>query len=229
MKRLPVLAFLLAPLVLAASPAPPAAHTLRISFYAPVQKDSPLHIIGLQYDEHGVQLRLSSPSNLKIVGALIEAVGVAPAGCSVGPEWPEEGVNNPSYFYDLHLEAHSAVETFQNGPFGFGALAEGARHLRAAYLQYQAGVVEVDFADGTKWSPHHGLTRTQLDPALLDSEAGSCPDAAAVIEALGTMNHIDVDGGLKKASYPDESDGSEPPRLHYSCRPEDTKVVCPSH
>jgi hypothetical protein len=224
-----IFAFLLAPLVLAASPAPPALPALRISFFAPAQKDSPLRIVGLSYNEYGMQLRLSNTSDMPIVGALIDAVGIAPAGCSPGPEWPEKGVNSPSSFYELRLGAHASTETLQNGPFGFGALAEGARHLKAAYLQYQVGVVEVDFADSTKWSPHHGLTRTPFDASLVDSEAGSCPDAAAVIEALAGINHIDVDGGLKKTSYPDEGDGSEPPRLHYICRLEEAKVVCPSH
>jgi hypothetical protein len=60
MYRFGILGFLLSPLVIGAFPNAATAPVVAFSFYAPVQKDSPVHIVGLRYDYPTVEIDLET-------------------------------------------------------------------------------------------------------------------------------------------------------------------------
>src|SRR5271167_3167452 len=81
MYRLGILGFLLSPLVVGAFPNAATAPVVAFSIYAPVQKDSPVHIVGLRYDYPTVEIDLENASDVSVDGIGIFAMAIAPRGC----------------------------------------------------------------------------------------------------------------------------------------------------
>jgi hypothetical protein len=241
MNRLGVFSFLLlGPLIVGASPKDAAAPVISFSIYAPVQKESPVHIVGLRYDKLSMQFALSNDSDRSVVDAKIVAVAAAPPGCPTDP-------NRSDLNTDLRIGADNVPQVIigphQSVTFprehGFivpvlppQILVDNARHLAASYLNVQVEVVEVDFANGTKWTRHerdderpYGIY-LPFDPLLVDADARKCADVADAIRALNTTDGVRFDRRVEKPSYGDDG-VSTPSRLFFSCRLEDSKVVCP--
>jgi hypothetical protein len=227
--RLSIFAFLLVlPLLVVVFPhRAAAAPVLNFSIYAPVQHDSPLHIVGLHYDERGVHIDLSNDSDKVIVGAYIVGINVVPLGCAAGPR---EGyqVTGLAGFDQLRMGAHERAVASREGSVSASQLVSNARHLETAYLQFQVGVVEADFADGTKWRTRE-YPQTPFDPSLADSDAGKCPDATAAIKALSMTDGVQHPGRFEKPSFEDENGTTDPPRLRFSCSLEGSKAFCSAH
>jgi len=229
MYRLGVFAFLLAPFVVAASQksVPPV---INISIYAPVQKDAPLHIVNLHYDAFSVQFVLSNISDKSVVNAKIGSVFVAPDGCGADPNrllvlgGVGIGADNVD---ELRISPHESAVTFPRDHGDISPvlppsiLVRNAQRLATAYVHVQVGVVEVDFADGTKWKLQGGMPKTLFDPSLANADDGKCPDASAAIESLRVIDGVKFDG------RDDEDSGGDPPHLHFSCSLEDSKAICP--
>ena len=77
MHRSGILGFLLAPLVVGAVPGPVAAPAIGFSFYVPLQKDSPVHIVGLRYDYPTAEIALENASDVPVDDIGIFAVAIA--------------------------------------------------------------------------------------------------------------------------------------------------------
>jgi hypothetical protein len=237
--RLRAFAFFLVLLVVGAPPKVASAPTPVITFsiHAPAQKDSPLHIVGLQYDKISVRFTLTNDSDRSIVNATIIAVSIAPPACPSDPNRP--------YMNTHFLIGPTNVSQVLLGPRQKGVvlpqehglvspilpptiLLHNARHLAASYLHVQVEVEEVDFADGTKWTRHDEppYLHPPFDSSLVDNDAASCLDAA---QGLSIPDDVIFGGRVEMLSHGEVSEGSEGsvPRLLFSCSLDGPKVVCP--
>lgn len=222
MHRLSVFVFRVVALVLGALRYAVAAPAINFSIYAPEQRDSPLHIVGLKYEEGFITTVLLNATDKSIAGVEIIGVEQAPLGC--GAE-PRRIVGVGSSVEPLRIAPRERVVTSGHGAYpGFNAafLVFDARRFEAASLQFQVGVWEVDFVDGTKWRPHDALPETPFDSSLVDADAGKCPDAADVSKALSTVEGVRFDRRVEKPTYRDD-----PPRLLFSCSLEASHAFCP--
>jgi hypothetical protein len=123
------------------------------SYYAPLQKDSPVHIVGLRYDYPNVEIDLENVSDVPVDGIGIFAVAVAPKGCGPGPR-KTLGVAD-AQARPVRIGPRGAGEASGNDSMleSGGLVLSAARHLKAAYLHVQVGVAEVDFGLMHHWSP----------------------------------------------------------------------------
>jgi hypothetical protein len=219
-------AFLLASLLVGVSPKAVAAPAISIFIYAPVQADSPLHVVGFQYDEGFIKLALLNASDKSIVGVEIIGLEQAPPGCA--PE-PRRVVDIGASVEPLRIAPHERVVTSGRGDhpgLSAGNLVLEAQHWEAASLQLQVGVWEVDFADGTKWRPQRELPRAPFDPSLVEADAGKCPGGvAATTKALTAVVGVKFDHSVERPSTGGEN--GTLPRLVFSCSLEGSKAVCP--
>lgn len=220
-------AYLLVSLAIGLSPNAVAAPVISIFIYAPVQEDSPLHVVGFQYDEGFIKLALLNVSGKSIASVAIIGMAQAPPGCAAEPR-RVVGIGGGSV-EPLRIAPHERVVTSRGSYAGLsaGVLVFEARRWEAASLQLQVGVFEVDFEDGTRWRPHRELTRAPFDPSLVDADAGKCPDAAAVWRAWSTADGVKFDHQVEKPSYGDDDESGHLPRLHFSCSLEGSHAVCP--
>jgi hypothetical protein len=122
---------------------------IRISICAPLQADFPVHIVALQYDDHGIHFTFSNGSDKEVVGASLVETYSVPAACAR----PARGQASMGSFgsYHLRLGPHEKSPLQQQVAVAAAALVGTAWKSEVA-LQVQFGVVEVDFADGTKWN-----------------------------------------------------------------------------
>jgi len=218
--------FCLLPLV--AGEASSGSAVFRIFVYAPMQESSPLHIVGVQYDEGFIRLSLSNRSDKPIAGVSVVAVEVAPPRC--GAE-PRRRIRLGGSVEVLHIQPHATVVTPGRGhspSFPASALITNAQRLEAASLHVQMVVLGVDFVDGTKWRSREQLPQTPFDSSLVESDAGKCADAAAVTRALGSVAGFEFDRGLERPSTGGKDEAPTLPRLFFSCNIERAKAVCPS-
>jgi hypothetical protein len=222
MNRLAILVlFCLSPLIAGGASGHPA---FPVFVYAPLQQDSPVHIVGLLYGEGGsIRLTLLNGSDKSIAKVAVAAVEVAPPGCGAVPT---NRIRVGGSVEALPIPPHGSVVTpgrehFPN--FHVPTLITNAKRLEAASLHVQIVVTEVDFVDGTKWMPREELPQAQLDSSLVDADAGKCPDAAAVTKALRAVERFEFDSRIEK---PSDDGASSPPRLSLSCSLEGSKAVC---
>lgn len=226
MYRFGILSLLLSPLVIGACPHAASHSVIGFSYYAPLQKDSPVHIVGIRYDYPTVEIDLENASDIPVDGIGIFAVAIAPRGCGAEPR-KALGVAD-TQVRPVRIgprgtgEASGNDSTLASGGLIFGA----ARHLNAAYLHVQVGVAEVDFADGTKWRPPAESSPTLLDASLVTADDGKCTDAAGVAEALKSIHVIQADRRVDEPSYGDRSERTPAP-LHFSCQLEGSNAYCP--
>lgn len=220
-------ALLSAFLVASVSPGVVAAPKVNIFIYAPVQENAPLRVTGFQYEQGFVKLVLLNTSDNPIAKVAIAGVAIAPLGCA---REPGKAVGVGGSLLALRIAPHERMVTGRGSGPGFdaGLLIFEAQHLGAASLQFQVGVVEVDFADGQRWRPHDELPQAPFDPSLVAADAGKCPDADAVTNALTVLVDpaVRFDANVDKVQYRDE-DGEAMPRLAFGCSLEGSKAVCP--
>ena len=206
-----------------------AATSLSISIVAPMQDDSPVHVVGLRYQEGHVTVALLNASDKPIRAVAIVGLAIVPPKCASGPT---SLVDVGGYLTPLRIESHEKVFMLPSADpvFPIGVLVSEARRLGAAVLHFQVGVVEVDFADGTKWRPHEELPRAPFDSSLASADNGMCIDSAAVTaitKALEMTDGVRFDSTVEKPSYEENDRGSATPRLDFRCRLEKSKAVCP--
>jgi hypothetical protein len=226
---------LLLVLLIAATPSNAiAAPRITISIYAPLQKGAPVHIVGLDYGEEKVRIVLTNVSDKAVADVVVVGQMVALPGCAAEPGHVID-IGGTYVDHPLQIAPHGRVVTSpDNSPFGPGDLIVDTRQFDYRYAHVQVVVLEVDFADGTKWRWKSGRSRDEvyppvLDEALLDADAGKCPDAAAVAQALGTFGgEMGYDRKMEKPSYTGDEGADVPPHLLFSCRLEGTKAICPS-
>ena len=219
-----LLALCVAPLLIGASASP----IFRILVYAPVQEGSPLHTVGLQYDEGFIRMALLNASDKPIAKVAIAAVEVAPPGC--GAE-PRTRIHVGGSVEALDIPPHGTVMTPPRGTapgIPAAVLIANAKRLKAASLHVQIVVMEVDFEDGTKWKSQKQLPATPFDSSLADADAGKCSDASAVTEALSLTDGVRFDRGVERPSTGDKDEPGSTPRLSFYCSLEGSKAVCPS-
>jgi hypothetical protein len=204
-----LLAFCLTPLIIEASSDAPM---FPIFVYAPVQQDSPLHIVGFQYSEGGfIRSTLSNVSDKSIAKVAVAAVEVAPPGC--GAE-PRTRIYVGGSRETLPIPPHAAVVT-PKYYFHVPVFITNAKRLKAASVHVQVVVMEVDFVDGTEWKSPERLPRTPFDSSLADADAGKCPDAAAVTKALTAVEEFKFDRRIEKPSGGGSDGASSPARLSF--------------
>jgi hypothetical protein len=226
MYRFGILGFLLSPLVIGAFPNLASAPVVGFSYYAPVQKDSPVHIVGLRYDYPNIEIDLENATDVPVDGIGIFAVAIAPRGCGAEPR-KTLGVAD-TQVRPVRIgprgtgEASGNDSTLDSG----GLIFSAARLLEAAYLHVQVGVAEVDFSDGTKWRPQIEPGQTLLDASLLAADDGKCLDVAGVADALKSIHVVQADHRVDAPSYGDPGEGTPAP-LHFSCRLEGSNGYCP--
>lgn len=199
-----------------------------IFVYAPSQQESPLHIVGLRYDDGGfIRLTLSNESDKSIAKVAVAAVEVAPPGC--GAE-PRTRIYVGGSRETLPIPPHAAVVTPERGNspgFHLPTFITNAKRLEAASLHVQIVVMEVDFVDGTKWMSPERLPVTPFDSSLADADAGKCPGAPVVSGALRAIERFEFVPNIEKPSSGGSDGPSSPPRLSVSCTLEGTRAVCP--
>jgi hypothetical protein len=235
--RMSFLAFLLAVSVFGGSPIATAAPVVRFSIYAPLQKNAPIQIVGLHYDEQGVQFTLSNDSDKAVIGVDVVGVFIAPSRCVTVPN---EGnvVMGPNNSHRLHIrprEKNIVLSANDLNGLSQNVLINAAHFLHAAYLQVQVAVLKVDFADGSKWEPReeienlHWLYEHPFDSSLVDADAGNCPDVEGVTSALSLIEAVEFGRVSKKPFQRDEKGQSSPPRFFLACDLQGSNAVCPSN
>lgn len=226
MYRVGILGFLLAPLVIGASPNATSAPTVEFSFYAPMQKESPVHIVGLFYDYPTVKINLRNASDVPVEGIGIFAVAIAPRGCGAEPR-KALGVADPQVRPVRIGPRDTGEASGSDSTLGPGVLVlAAATHLKAAYLHVQVGVAEVDFADGTRWTLQTDLRKTLLDASLVTADDGKCHDVPAVAEALKSIRVVQADNRVDGPLYGDPAERTPAP-LYFACRLKGSIAYCP--
>ena len=166
-----------------------ATPVINFSVYAPAQAESPLHISKIEYNHLKFQMTVSNTSDKAVIGvAIIGLVGV-PRGCKIGSFGP--GFIGGSVV-PLTIPPHESKGTSRHSsPFNVGNVVDSVKIFGAGgILHLQVGVVEADFADGTKWFLKPNLKRQEvflalLDPSLVDADGRTCPDLETMSKALG--------------------------------------------
>jgi len=152
---------------------------LTISIYAPEQKASPVHIVGFRYKDDAIEIVLDNRSSKTVVGVEIVGTESAPSGCS--PQVTQPSAETGGGAGQVKIPPHRTAVTLPiNSPFSPPSLVRAARDSQTAYLQIQAGLVKVDFEDGSTWSPYTEIPMTPFDPSLVEAEAGTCSNANAL-------------------------------------------------
>jgi hypothetical protein len=231
MNRLAIFTFLLTRLLVAASSGqsdlPPK---LTVALYAPLQKNIPVNIVGIEHDSSDIQFLVLNSSEKSVSSIIISRVNIAPLGCAV---------DQPGVGRDLGVRSGSGgrflVPILPHGR----ALVPGkevhypkttvysARRAGAAYMQSQFGVTGVFFDDGTTWPVpidlHYRVD--PFDPSLVEAEAGKCTDVAVVAKALESVQEVVFDRQIP--AVPSKSDDAVAvPHLRFSCSLEGPKAVC---
>jgi hypothetical protein len=165
---------------------------VRFSVYALVQDDFPVRIVALHYGYYSVGFSLTNASDKSVDDVSIAGVAIAPPGCGVEPRKSRFVIGNA--FGRVRIGPHGNADAFESDSgLHTGFLVVQAKSLEAAYLQVQAMISEVDFADGTKWKRQIDPQASPFDPSLVAVDAWKCPDAASVIEALKEMHVVSGD------------------------------------
>lgn len=229
MYGMPILALLLGPL-LGAAPVesdPGAVSVINFSFYAPPQKDPPVHIEGFGHTDSEIQFVLSNASEKSVVGVLIGRTETAPPGCATEPTKGRLGTSILSAgHFQVSISPHGKALLSGDQVHYPKTAVHAAQDLGAAYMQIQFGVTGVFFEDGTTWPEkidgHY--YPDPFDPKLVEAEAGKCADVAAVVNALESIKQVVFEPGRPTVSN-GEGEGA-PPHLRFSCRLEGPKAVC---
>lgn len=230
MKRIFVAVILCSALSLRMVAAPPtAAPVLKFSIYAVVQKDSPLRIVGFKYDSDDLELVLANQTDRVVTGAVIAKRLTAPLGCAVVESTTGELSSGPE-LKELRINPRQKLAIRDS----VAGLVLAAKYLKAAGVQVQTAVTEVDFADGTRWRPDPdprlptGHPMATFKPSLLVADAGMCSSPDSVIEALSSVNGTRSQSG---ATPPESSDatveGEATPHIVFECTLEETSAICP--
>lgn len=161
-----LLAFsLLVPCMLGSPVSGPLIH---FSLYAPNQKSSPVHIVGINHDKSELRFVLSNTSDKTVSTVVIAKIDIAPRGCTTQPErgretfWLVKG-HHPGGF-SVNIAPHSKNVTAGAGIYMLGtprpkpnyphwprSMVNEAKSAGAGYMQFQFGVTAVFFQDGTTW------------------------------------------------------------------------------
>jgi len=175
-------------LLLAATMEASAAPALRVNFYAPVQHDSPVRIVGFAYDDSHLQFEFLNVSGKPIVAVDVEGLAFAPSGCSLN-SLPYVGFGIGSY--QIHLLPNERKLTALDAPHAYFLpfIVAASQRLETAYLKAQIRVFEVDFADGTKWGKEPQFP-TGLESKLIAADRESCSDAEAVAETVQALRMV---------------------------------------
>jgi hypothetical protein len=203
---------------------------VKISIYAPKQKNSPLRITGFRYNDSAIQVVLSNDSNKVVTSFIVVGTLSVPPGCS--PTTPQPGETGGG-LQDLRIGSkETRTTTKDQSPFSPSSLVIGSKEWQTAYLHVQAGVVEVDFADGTKWRPYEGLPVDPFDRSLDEADAGACShsDSSSIVEALGRVSKVGFESRTKpvEQDVPKSAEGSAAvPYLVFSCSLNDSMAACP--
>lgn len=206
---------------------------LTFAIYAPTQKSPPLHIVGFEYNEDAVKLRLTNDSDKPVIGATIVGFLVVPPACAAAAH-REKGLGTVrSALRSLYIGPHQTAVTHRNSSLNPGDLVVSARNLKAGgYLQVQTGVVEVDFADGTAWKALDFMPDTPFDSSLVDADSEvKCSDISRVLKALPAVYRIEFSSRSQHGRSnlaTQEKIGSTMPRVIFTCTLEGSKAICPS-
>jgi len=209
-----------------------ASSAITISVYAPEQAESPLHVSKIQYNVDGVQMVVSNASGKDVVGVAILGVAGVPRGCKVN-EHGYIGVGGS--VFPLTIRPHeSALTSGNSSPFNTASLVMAAKHSSAGgFLHVQVGIVEADFADGTKWIWKPNLRREEVfgalfDPSLLDADGQTCTDISTMSKALEEFNgRVRYDPRFASPSPAGEDGATGLPQVLFSCRFDGSEAVCP--
>jgi hypothetical protein len=211
--------------------------TITIALYAAPQQESPLQILGFNYGTGEVQIEVSNTSSKPIVRSRLVAVLLSPYGCPA--EKTSITTRLGGVLYPLRIAPHSkGITSRTTSPFSPATLIMSAKDLGAGgYLHVQVGVLEVDFADGTRWRWNEGLPSESdgllpsgpFDAKLLEADHVQCPDAVGVRNAWTPVMKVE----FKSKSVSKQGSGEMPtepdavPKLVFSCTLHESSAVCP--
>jgi hypothetical protein len=215
---------------------------VQFSFYAPVQEDSPVQIVGLENNQSEVQLVLLNATDKWVVGIMVAHLDMAPPGCSE-PSEPraldtgERG--NSNAFYKVRIAPRGKVVESRadvRNPAGqwlqilphYPRMAVLAAHWSGAtYIQAQLGVTGVYFEDGSTWPAAISMKshNDPFDPELVEAESGKCPVAASLTIAVKSIEEVVFGQQVPIPSHRDQKAG-DPPHLRFSCSLEGVRAVC---
>jgi hypothetical protein len=110
-----------------------------------------VRIVGFDYGQEAVQVSLSNASDKLVADVRIVGVIIAPPGCAAEPRHVSDIGGYTCVDHPLQIRPRGrAVTSLENSPFNPGDLVVTAQHFEYVSLHVQVGVLEVDFADGTK-------------------------------------------------------------------------------
>jgi hypothetical protein len=201
-------------------PDPPV---ISFSFYAPVQNESPVRIVGFENDRHEIRFVLFNTSDKAVAGVDITDQMIPPPGCAVRSDERISSISRGGF--PVLIAPHGKAVASENRAHYPKMLVHRAQDWGAPYLQAQFGITAVLFEDGTTW-PTQVDHRSRVDPfdrELVKSDARNCSHAADVA-ALDRIHEVVFSDEIPVSSR----DGAEntPPHLRFSCSLEGSKAIC---
>jgi hypothetical protein len=228
---------------------------LTVALYAPLQKESPVHIEGFEHSQSEIQFVLSSTSDKSVVGVVIDRVDISPVGCVELKNEMDRGIRGLSgASFELRIVPHGKAVASRAGIFRVEdippqgvpyphltgvtprnasnphypkSVVLNAREAGAAIMQAQFGVTGIFFDDGTTWPApiNLGYRPDPFDSHLVQSEAGKCTDVAAIAKALESVQEVVFERQVP--TVPSKGDDAVAvPHLRFSCSLEGPKAVC---
>jgi hypothetical protein len=207
-----------------ARPKSSAVPVVNFSLFAPLQNDSPVHIVGIEHDRREIGFVLSNTSDKAVESVGIVYQMIPPLGCAVKPLGPlRTGLGGGPVLIPPHGRAFLSQAIVHYPKM----MMYSAKDWGAPYIQAQLGIRGVNFADGTTWPTpaDNGLSSNPLDKKLVESEAGKCFGAPNVAAELDAIQEIVFDH--ESPQPPDQDDEKNfPPHLRFSCSLEGPKAIC---
>lgn len=206
------------------------APSLSVSLYAPEQKTSPLRITKFEYNVDSVQVVLVNVSDKPVVSVAVIGLMSLPPECTESRQSGVTGTIGGVIHPLLIPPGRDGITSRKNSPFNPANLVMSAKHFAAGgSLQVQVGVVEVEFADGTKWRLPNESLRRPLDESLASANAAKCPDAAKTSEMISLIHQVRFNSSVHVVTPEDEGATSSTsiPQLLFSCVLHDSRAECP--
>ena len=214
-----------------ALPAQKTTSVITFSVYAPAQAESPLHISKIEYNQSNFQMTVSNASDKPVVGVAIVGLVGTTHSCKIGSV---KAMALGGSVRPLTIPPHESNVTSQhNSPFNVSAVVMSAKDFGAGgILHLQVGIVEADFADGTKWIWKPNLKREEVmgalfDASLVGADGRTCPDLETMSKALEELHGVVFDSRITTLSSTGADRTTGMPQLSFSCTLRGPRAVCP--
>jgi hypothetical protein len=154
-----------------------ASRGYTISVVTPEQADAPVRIVGIEGSRnHSAQIIVQNFSRKKVVGAYLDSFLQVPEGCPGSHGVLRASSDSRAYRLSAPILPDKQLKLNNEPLVPAAMLTIASDRAESSYLQVQVAVVEVEFADGTKWEAHPKAGE-MFDPSLSTAESAACKDA----------------------------------------------------